>query len=224
MKYSFREFLELDELTQIALGKTEVNEELNQKLKDKKMMELEKALKSHDWFFSYADDQRSWKKGKKESEDIRKLVDLIGDDGMSLYKQYGKKAGVSFREGVENRKKAFTQPNEYEAFLQMKMKEWGIESLDQLQPEPLKRFWKECDLEWKGNDEIETNIPEQKSMFREMDSVVRKGLGYGDGDRAVGEKSLTAGSFCDAGNLYPQHLVPKWIPPSPQRKRGWQDK
>ena len=28
MKYSFREFLELDELTQIALGKTEVNEEL----------------------------------------------------------------------------------------------------------------------------------------------------------------------------------------------------
>ena len=224
MKYSFREFLELDELTQIALGKTEVNEELNQKLKDKKMVELEKALKSHDWWYSFSDDQRSWKKGKKESEDIRKLVDLIGDDGMSLYKQYGKKAGVSFREGVENRKKAFTQPNEYEAFLQMKMKEWGIESLDQLQPEPLKRFWKEVDNTWKGNDEIETNIPEQKSIFREMDSVVRQGtLGYGD-DRKVGEKSLTAGSFGDSGNLYPQHLVPKFIPPSEERKRRFNNK
>ena len=57
-----------------------------------------------------------------------------------------------------------------------------------------------------------------------MDKVVRKGLGYGDGDRKVGEKSLTAGSFCDAGNLYPEHLVPKWTAPSPQRKRGWADK
>ena len=45
-----------------------------------------------------------------------------------------------------------------------------------------------------------------------------------DGDRKVGEKSLTASSFCDAGNLYPEHLIQKWIPPSPQRKRGWADK
>ena len=160
MTMSFREFLQLDEETKIALGSRQIHEELNQKIKDKKMVELERLLKNHDWYFSFGD-HKAWKKGQKSSEDIRKLVDLIGDDGMSLYKQYGKKAGVSFREGVENRKKAFTQPNEYEAFLQMKMKEWGLESLDQLQPEPLKRFWKEVDDTWKGNDEIETNIPER---------------------------------------------------------------
>lgn len=94
MTISFREFLQLDEETKIALGSRQINEELTKKIKDKKMVELERLLKSHDWFYSFSSDQRSWKNGKKESENIRNLVNLIGDDGMSLYKQYGKKAGV----------------------------------------------------------------------------------------------------------------------------------
>ena len=48
MTMSFREFLQLDEETKIALGSRQRHEELNQKIKDKKMVELEKALKSHD--------------------------------------------------------------------------------------------------------------------------------------------------------------------------------
>ena len=103
MKYTFREFLSLDEEHKIALGSRQMNEELTKKIKDKKMVELEKALKSHDWWYSFSDDGRTYKKGKKESEDIRKLVNLIGDDGMSLYKQYGKKAGVM--EGKMKRKR-----------------------------------------------------------------------------------------------------------------------
>jgi hypothetical protein len=51
-----------------------------------------------------------------------------------------------------------------------------------------------------------------------MDNVSRKGsLDYAI--REVGQKSLTAHSFVDTGNLYPEHLVPKWTPPSEHRKR-----
>ena len=222
MTSSFREFLQLDEETKIALGSRQINEELNKKIKDKKMVELERLLKNHDWYFSFGD-HKAWKKGQKSSEDIRKLVDLIGDDGMSLYKQYGKKAGVM--EGKEQKKdKKEPRPSEYEAFLQMKMREWEIKSLEELEAEALKRFWQAVDSEWKGNPDVKVNQPESKSLFPEMNQVVRRGtLGYGD-DRRVGEKSLTAHTFGDSGNLYPQHLVPKFIPPSEERKRRFNNK
>lgn len=222
---SFSEFIRLPESVQESMGRFEnasLNEDLSSSVKKKKMKDLERKLKTFDWWYSMSGDMRAWKKGQKEQDIIRSMVDELGDDGMELYRMYGKKAGVTFREGVGDRKKSITQPNEYEEFIQAKMKEWGIEDLDQLQPEPLKRFWKEVDSEWKGNDEVEVNIPENKSMFPEMDKVTRQGtLGYGE-ERPVGGKSKHG--FVDAGNLYPEHLVPKWIPPSPQRKRGWQDK
>jgi hypothetical protein len=221
---SFGEFLKLPKDVQESMATFEnayITEELSSSVRKKKMVDLERKLKNFDWWYSMSDDIRSYKKGQKEQDVIRSIVDELGDDGMSLYRQYGKKAGVTFREGVGDRKKAITQPSEYEEFLQSKMKEWGIESLEQLQPEPLKRFWKEVDSEWKGNDEVEVNVSENKSMFPEMDKVTRQGLGYGE-ERPVGGKSKHG--FVDAGNLYPEHLVPKWIPPSPQRKRGWQDK
>ena len=100
------------------------------------------------------------------------------------------------------------------------MKEWKINSLDELEGEAKKRFDAECERDWKGNPEVQVNLPE--SIFPDMNKVQRQGtLGYGD-DRKVGEKSLTAGSFCDAGNLY-ENQTP-WQAPSPQRKRGWADK
>ena len=164
---SFTEFIRLPKDVQESMGRfenEELNEELSSKSKERNMKTLEKMLKSHDWFYSYGD-QKSWKKGKKENEDIRKLVDLIGDDGMELYKMYGKKVGVM--EGKENNKdKKEPRPSEYEAFLQMKMKEWKIKSLDELEGEAIKRFWKEIDREWKGNDEVEVNLPERKSVSR----------------------------------------------------------
>ena len=92
MRISFREFLELDKETQIELGT--INEDLSGQVKKKKMVELETLLKSHDWYFTFSDDRRSYKKGEAEQSKIRRLVDYIGKDGMKLYKTYGKKNGV----------------------------------------------------------------------------------------------------------------------------------
>ena len=92
MRISFREFLELDKETQKRLGT--LTEEMSVSIKKKKMVELENLLKSHDWYFTFSDDRRSYKKGEAEQSKIRRLVDYIGKDGMKLYKQLGKKAGV----------------------------------------------------------------------------------------------------------------------------------
>ena len=241
-------------------------------------------MKNHDWYYSFGDNN-AWKKGKKENEVIRSMVDELGDDGIELYRMYGKKNGVI--EGLTNEARKDPRPSHYEKFLYKKMKEWKIRSLDELEGEAKKRFDKELeDYEGDGEDEVTVNLPEQnvsegisnklkqlskllknwdytdqfsddhsvlrkaekyedeikklrdglgdegrkmyfsflkskgilpsghleskeeienRSMFPEMDQVTRKGLGYGE-------------------ELYPEHLVPKWIPPSPQRTRGWTNK
>jgi hypothetical protein len=92
MKISFREFLELDKETQKRLGT--LTEEMSVSMKKSKMMELETLLKSHDWWWVMSDSKQSYKKGEEEQSKIRRLVDYIGKDGMKLYKQLGKKAGV----------------------------------------------------------------------------------------------------------------------------------
>ena len=94
MRISFREFLELDKETQRELGT--INEDLSGQIKKKKMVELENLLKSHDWYFSRGS-HISWKKGEEELSKIRRLVDFIGKDGMTLFKTYGKKNGVMER-------------------------------------------------------------------------------------------------------------------------------
>ena len=160
MKLSFREFLKLDEGTKTRLGTLQVNEDLSGNQKDVKLKDLGKKLKSHDFYFTYSDERRSYQTGKKEQEEIRKLVDLIGDDGMSLYKQYLKQKGL-----IEDN----TTPrlNPYEKFVQQKMDKWKIKSLDQLKPEPYKRFWNEIDDEWGSKDEndneVEVNLPERRN-------------------------------------------------------------
>jgi hypothetical protein len=93
MSISFKEFLELDKETQRQLGNM-VNEELNQSVKKKKMMELEKLLKSAVWWGFMSDDSRAYKKWKEKETKIKALRDLIGSDSEHLYKIYAKKAGV----------------------------------------------------------------------------------------------------------------------------------
>ena len=93
MKISFREFLQLDEETQRQLGGT-IIEDLSENKKKTEMKKLEKLLKSHDWWWFMSDSRQSYKKGEEEQSKIRRLVDYIGKDGMKLYKQLGKKAGV----------------------------------------------------------------------------------------------------------------------------------
>ena len=92
MKISFREFLELHKKTQRELGT--INEEMSVSMKKKKMDALQKLLSQHDWWWVMSDSKQSYKKGEEEQSKIRRLVDYIGKDGMKLYKQLGKKAGV----------------------------------------------------------------------------------------------------------------------------------
>ena len=92
MKYTFKKFLELDKETQRQIGS--LTEDMSVSMKKKKMTELETLLKSHDWFYFYSDDSRSYRKGDEEHSKIRRLVDFIGKDGMKLYKSYGKQRGV----------------------------------------------------------------------------------------------------------------------------------
>ena len=92
MKILFREFLELDKETQKRLGT--LTEEMSVSVKKKKMDALQKLLSQHDWWWFMSDDRRAYKSGEAEQSKIRRLVDYIGKDGMKLYKQLGKKAGV----------------------------------------------------------------------------------------------------------------------------------
>jgi hypothetical protein len=221
---SFSKFLALPKEIQEQLSTYEnenITEELSPTAKKKMMIDFERKLKGFDFWYSMGD-RRAWEKGMKANAEIKKMMDELGDDAKELYRIYAKKSNVALRE-EKIKKKDLKPASEYEVFLQMKMREWEIKSLEELEAQLLKKFWQEVDAEWKGNPEVKVNLPEEKrGLFPDMDVVQRQGtLGYGD-DRKVGEKSLTAGSFCDAGNLYENHTP--WQPPSPQRKRGWADK
>lgn len=56
-----------------------------------KLRELDKLLKSHDFWYTYSDDSRTYKKGKESQERIEKLVKEIGPDGKKAYRNYIKK-------------------------------------------------------------------------------------------------------------------------------------
>ena len=54
-----------------------IKEDISSSTKKKLMVQLEKLLKSHDYYFVYADDSRSYNKGRDEQEEIEKLVKKI---------------------------------------------------------------------------------------------------------------------------------------------------
>lgn len=62
---------------------------------------------------------------------------------------------------------------------------------------------------------------EKKSMFEDM-NVNEKDISLGYSNRQVGEKSITASSFCDGGNL--SENLPSWTAPSESTKRKMQYK
>ena len=193
-----------------------MGEDLSNKQIKTKLKELERKLKSWDWSYVWSDDSRSYKRGKQQEDEIKKLKNEIGAEGEKMWMKFLKDKGLREANGGGI--------DEYQRFVCYKMKHHGIKNIDDLTKEQKKDFWKMIDDEWGktiGNDDVEVNMPEQKnrSMFPEMDSVVRKGLGYGDGDRKVGERSVTGHSFCDAGNLYPEDRFPKFIHPSEQNKK-----
>ena len=205
---SFAEFLKLPKDVQEQLSTFEneyLQEELSPSVKKKKMVELERRLKYHDWFSEFGD-MKAFRNGQKEEQEIRKLVDEIGSDGMELYKMYGKKAGVM--EALKD-----PRPSKYEKHLYKKMKEWGIKDLDELEGEAKKRFHAELDADAPDAEESKSIFPEQNVSTKNIN------LGYAE-ERPVGGKSNHG--FCDPGNLYADQTT--WQPPSPQRQKGWENK
>ena len=72
----------LVEETELAEVKKEVvveTDDLN-RLKD--------LLESHDWYYTYSDDIRSWKRGKKSIDEIKNIVQKIGSGADALLKKY----------------------------------------------------------------------------------------------------------------------------------------
>ena len=45
-------------------------------------------LKSHDWYYSYSDDYKVWKRGKEHHKKIMDLVKQLGREGMKIYTTY----------------------------------------------------------------------------------------------------------------------------------------
>jgi hypothetical protein len=183
------------------------------------MKELEKLCKKHNWHWMYEKDDSKFKHGQFMEQKIRELVIEIkemGDiAGFDLYQKYAAKNGIKINYFKESNERGIYN---YERYYHSKMRKWGIQNVDELCPEDKKKFDAEVDKDWNGGEKVKVNMPEQKSLFPEMQSVVRQGsLDYAI--RQVGEKSLTAGSFCDAGNLYPEHLVQQWQPPTKERLR-----
>ena len=151
MKLSFREFLKLDEETKTRLGTLQVNEDLSGNQKDMKLKDLEKKLKSWDYTYVYSDERNAYKKGVAQEKEILKLYKEIGAEGLKMYVDFLKSKGM--KECFEDN----TTPrlNPYETFIQKKMDAWRINSLDDLEPEPLRRFWDEVDSEWSKKDNKE---------------------------------------------------------------------
>lgn len=187
----------------------------------KYMKELEKLCKKHNWHWMYEKDDSKFKHGQFMEQKIRELVieikELGSIEGFDLYQKFAAKNGIKINYFKEVKE---TGIYDYERYYHSKLQKWRIKSVDQLCPEDKKKFDDEVDRDWNGGEKVKVNMPEDKYALQipEMNSVVRQGsLDYAI--RQVGEKSLTAGSFGDYGNLYPEHLTPKWQPPTKERMR-----
>lgn len=85
-----------------------ISEDLDKKL-NPKLKELEKLLKSADFYFMYSEDPKAYRNGKKQMDDIRNLVKKLGKSGMDFYQDYLKKNGLS--ESKYQRDKVLRQRN-----------------------------------------------------------------------------------------------------------------
>jgi hypothetical protein len=84
-------------------------EDLTSTQLSKKMGELDSLLKSHDYYFMFSDDSRSYKRGQDSQGKIEKLAHEIGPDGLKLYRKYLKK-----NESVDEQEKKRTKKEKEE--------------------------------------------------------------------------------------------------------------
>jgi len=60
------------------------------------MVQFERLLKTHDWYFEYSDDHRVWQRGRDERDEIRRQRDILCGLGMDeiankMYDKYSTK-------------------------------------------------------------------------------------------------------------------------------------
>ena len=60
------------------------------------MVQFERLLKTHDWYFEYSDDHRVWQRGRDERDEIRRQRDILCGLGMDeiankMYDKYSSK-------------------------------------------------------------------------------------------------------------------------------------
>ena len=66
------------------LGGPEVKEEV-----DPTVVELETALKGHDWYFDYSDDPGVWREGKDQQGRIKQLIKAVTPEAAAeLWSKY----------------------------------------------------------------------------------------------------------------------------------------
>ena len=53
-----------------------------------KITQLESLLSNHDWFHEFSDDQKVWKRGNLELQQIRDLANYIGKVGITLWQRH----------------------------------------------------------------------------------------------------------------------------------------
>ena len=78
------------------------NEDVSGQVK-KDLRSLEVLLKKHDWWYSMSDDGASYRKGRKEDDEIHDLMRKIGtDDAKRMWIKYAKKAGVMETKNIDD--------------------------------------------------------------------------------------------------------------------------
>ena len=63
-------------------------EDLSGSVKRKMILQLQKLLKDFDYWYSMSSDPRVYRKGKKQQDEIEKIVQALGKDGKKIYRKY----------------------------------------------------------------------------------------------------------------------------------------
>ena len=70
----------------------------------KDLSDLEKLLRSHDWYFEYSDDSKVWNNGKANRDKIFSLMNKLKSDG------YEREAVTIWKKNLPNKSFVFTKP------------------------------------------------------------------------------------------------------------------
>lgn len=52
---------------------------------------LTNLLLNHDWYYQYSDNYTIWNQANEQYKSIKKLVNLLGDDGVVIYNKHAPK-------------------------------------------------------------------------------------------------------------------------------------